>query len=295
MSPMRNTKFLAVFSALLFSAGPAAAAKPAVAVSVLPVHSLVAGVMRGVGAPALLVRGAASPHDHALRPSDARLLRDADLVFWIGPTLERFLVRPLATLARRAKIVRLGDVAGMSQKSESQRQARIDPHIWLDPVIANRIVAKAAAALSRLDPPNARRYAANARDVVQRLGVLDGEIRDMLAPVKARAFVVFHAAYGHFIGRYELKRVAAVAVDPHRRPGARRLRDVRRRIAESRAVCVFAEPQFAPDRVRALVRGTGARIGTLDPLGVDLTPGPEAYIALMRNLAASLRACLGQR
>lgn len=83
-------------------AAPAAAEPPRVVADIAPVHSLVARVMQGVGEPALLVPPGASPHFHALRPSDAQALQSAQLVVTVGPELAPWLDRPLATLAGTA-------------------------------------------------------------------------------------------------------------------------------------------------------------------------------------------------
>lgn len=97
---------------LAFANGSMAA--PKVVTSILPVHSLVAGVMKGVGEPTLLVRGSASPHNYALRPSEARALERADVIFWIGEDLETFLTKPLASLGKKARIVTLSTAAGVN-------------------------------------------------------------------------------------------------------------------------------------------------------------------------------------
>ena len=73
-------------------------AEPQVVASIKPVHSLVAAVMEGVGTPDLIVGGAASPHAYALKPSQAKSLEEADLIFWIGPELESFLEKPIETI-----------------------------------------------------------------------------------------------------------------------------------------------------------------------------------------------------
>ncbi|WP_425450050.1 zinc ABC transporter substrate-binding protein ZnuA [Virgifigura deserti] len=91
----------------------AAMAEPNVVASIKPVHSLAAGVMEGVGTPALLVDGAASEHSYALRPSDARALSQADLVFWVGEGLETYLTAPIANLAGDAHIVELAEIEGI--------------------------------------------------------------------------------------------------------------------------------------------------------------------------------------
>ena len=76
---------------------------PVVVATIPPVHSLTYMVMTGVGRPRLLLAKGASPHDYALKPSDARALTRARLVIWVGPGLESFLSKPLKTLARRAE------------------------------------------------------------------------------------------------------------------------------------------------------------------------------------------------
>jgi zinc transport system substrate-binding protein len=68
--------------------------------------------------------------------------------------------------------------------------------------------------------------------------------------------------------------------------------ELREHVEARGALCVFAEPQFAPSLVETIVEGTGARAGVLDPLGADLEAGPDQYFALMRGLAESLRDCL---
>ena len=87
-----------------------ASAAPRVVVSIKPVHSLVAGVMKGVGEPRLLLKGAASPHTFALKPSDAKAIEDARLIFWVGEALAPPLARAFRVIPKEAKIVALADV-----------------------------------------------------------------------------------------------------------------------------------------------------------------------------------------
>ena len=76
---------------LLWAAGSfsfsAANADVSVVTSIKPVHSLVSGVREGVGTPTVIIEGAGSPHTYSLKPSQARQLQDADLVFWMGDEL----------------------------------------------------------------------------------------------------------------------------------------------------------------------------------------------------------------
>lgn len=297
---------------LLAAALPAAAQAPKVVASIKPVHSLVAAVMQGVGEPQLVVKGAASPHTYALKPSDARALQDARLVFWVGPELEGFLAKPLKANAAKARAVALMELPGLTLVETREGGAweeddhghghshahahddheEHDAHIWLDPRNAKRMVAAVAEALSKADPANAATYAANAAAYTARIDELDAELERTLAPVRERPFVVFHDAYHYLENRYGLKAVGAITVNPERRPSAKRLKEIRAKIAGLDAACVFAEPQFEPALVDTIVQGTSARKGVLDPEGADIADGPDLYPTLMRRNAAALAGCL---
>jgi len=290
----------------------AAGEGPRVVVSIPPLHSLVAGVMAGVGAPDLLIDGASSPHAYSLRPAAARALAAADAIFWIGPDLETFLPKPIATLAGRARVVTVmedpeiklfpvreggaweedADAEGAAD-SGTARQGRVDPHVWLDPRNAQRIVARAAEVLTEVDPGHAAAYQTNAQRLIADLATLEQEVAAKLAPVRTVPFIVFHDAYHYFEARFGLNAVGAFALSPGTAPGARRVAELHARIGEAGAACVFVEPQFEPAIVKAAVASTGARVAVLDPLGAGLSPGPGQYAQLLLALADNLAACLG--
>jgi len=298
-----------VTALLLVSSLPAGAA-PRVAVSLKPLHSLVAAVMEGAGSPELILRGASSPHTYSLRPSEARLLEEADMVFWAGGALEAFLEKPLAALGSRARIVTLLQAPGVALLparrggawdddaqhggvgESAPEEASADGHLWLDPANAKAIARAAADVLGQVDPANRGRYAANAVRLAARIDALDAELVVRIAPVRGVPYVVFHDAYQYFERHYALRPAGSVAVSPERTPGARRVREIREKIRGLRARCVFGEPQFPPALLATLTEGTEARTGVLDPLGADLSPGPDAWFALMRSLGGSLATCL---
>jgi zinc transport system substrate-binding protein len=302
---------------------PAWAEAPKVVVSIKPIHSLVASVMHGVGEPTLLVRGGASPHSYTMKPSDAKALSAADLVVWVGPELEGFLEKPLQANAPKATRLTLMDLKSLTllqareggawephdhgheqhghdhkghdhgDHDHDEDHDELNSHIWLDPSNARAIVTATADALAAKDPADAEAYRTNAERTLQALDALDAELKTTLAPLKDKPFVVFHDAYQYFEARYDLSAVGSITVSPDRRPSAKRLSAIRAKIAGLNAACVFSEPQFEPTLVRTVVEGTKAKTGVLDPEGADLPEGETLYPTLMRNLAASLRGCLG--
>ena len=114
---MRLAKSILLSTTLLSVSAFSAQADVNVVASIKPVHSLVAAVMKGVGEPDLIVEGAGSPHNYALKPSQARELENADVVFWVGHNLEAFLEKPLEAIATKAKVVELIDAHGLNKLS----------------------------------------------------------------------------------------------------------------------------------------------------------------------------------
>ncbi len=302
--------------------GASQAAAPSVFVTIKPIHSLVASVMRGVGTPYLLLKGGESPHAYALRPSEARRLARARLVFWVGEDLETFLAKPLASLGRRATVIALHDADGVrllktraggvwrrheddhadhdanhdkedaDTDGHAHEHGKFDMHLWLDPRNAQAMVRTIATALSRADPAHAAAYRANATATLTRIARLEADLRRDLAPVKGRPYIVFHDAYQYFEKRFDLAAAGSLTLNPQTAPGARRIAQIRARIKTTGVRCVFVEPQFAPRLVDTVVAGTAARKATLDPLGSALRAGPDAYFTILRRLGRSLVDCL---
>lgn len=304
-----------LLSGLLASTAATAADAPKVVVSIKPIHSLVAAVMQGVGTPDLIVDGAASPHTYALKPSNARSLEQAQLVFWVGPGMEAFLQKPLAALGSNATVVELDDAPGITKlkfreggafephddgdeheasddHAHDHDHGGFDTHLWLDPHNAKAMVAEITTSLVAADPANALTYEANQKTLDDKLDALDAEIASTLAPVKDKPFIVFHDAYQYFEHRYGVRVSGSITVSPETIPGAQRVAEIHSKVADLGATCVFAEPQFEPKLVNVVLEGTAAKSGVLDPEAATLPQGPDLYFDLMRGIASSLKTCL---
>jgi zinc transport system substrate-binding protein len=288
-----------------------------VVATIKPIHSLAAAVMEGHGQPKLLIKGATSEHAYALRPSDARVLNDADIIIRVSANLETFLERPIASLSGKARIVTLEDVPGLKllpvrqggpfepHSHEDHGDAKghdhaeadhddegNDAHLWLSPSNAALIADHLASVFGEARPGQAADFKANASKLKDRLAALEAGLRPRLTALKDKDFIVFHDAYQYFEDHFGLKAAGSITVSPQRQPGAARLKEIRTRIASSKSVCVFSEPQFEPKLVKTVIEGTNARTGVLDPLGADLAEGPDQYFKLLDNLAADLERCL---
>lgn len=324
--------FRLIFAFLLL-ARSVAAEPPVVVTDIAPVHGLVSRVMEGIGSPELLLPPGVSPHGYALRPSQAQALQKADLLVWVGPELTPWLEKPLATLAGQARGLELLDTMPELLLSYAEHDdhdegddhdghdedhgheghdegddhdnhdegddhdghdhSGADPHAWLDPQVAGRWVGVIAKALTAADPDNAARYEENAAQARAELQALEADMNSALATVRHVPFVTFHDAYRYLQHRFDLNNVGTLRTGDATAPGAARVAALRAQIAESGAVCAFAEPQFDPSLLRAAGEHGDIRIATLDPMGAGLSPGPEFYPALMQSLVTALTDCLG--
>jgi zinc transport system substrate-binding protein len=296
-------------------------AAPRVVASVVPIHSLVAGVMENVAEPALIVRGFQSPHTYQMRPSDAANIHQADVMFWVGRSFETFLDRSISALPPETRVVELADIEGLlllpnrgggvwesrdhrhtvepsqalkgdHEHAAEHRAGRFDPHIWLDIDNAKRIVRAIASELSDIDPENANAYERNMAKLLERLDQLDQRLQESLNPLRSRPYLTLHDAYQYLEHRYGLNAVGALMLGPERMPSAKRIRTLRTKIQDLGAVCIFREPQFESALLQSLIANTDARIGIIDPIGSDLSHGPDAYFEMMGNNVDALVLCL---
>lgn len=326
----RNLVTLSATASML--AGAALADVPRVATDIAPVHALVARVMQGIDTPALIVAPGATPHEYSLRPSEATALQEADLVFWIGPGLTPWLEDALETLAEDATVTELLEADGtlaLSFRTDPLFEAHDhedhadhdehdhedhddhdehdhdehdddehahgdhDPHAWLSPDNGAVWLDVIAAQLATADPENAAAYQSNAEAGRAELTALRTQIESILAPVRDRNFIVFHDAYQYFETAFAFPASGAISVSDAVAPSPARIAEIQARVADQQVVCVLSEPQFDPGIVAAVMDGSDARTGVLDPLGSDLEPGPLLYPQMLRNLATTLADCLG--
>jgi zinc transport system substrate-binding protein len=320
---LNYARLICALLAGLLPSGAAHADDLKVVVTTKPIHSLVAGVMSGVGDPTLLVEGSASPHTFSLKPSGATAIQTADVFIRVADTTEPFTDKISKTLPLTVTFVTLADTAGLTlwdrrtsttfdthahdqaapdqhghgspgtpDDDDDDHAHGKDGHVWLDPANAKLMTAEIARVLSARYPQHASIFATNATGLAAKLDALAADIAQQTEPVAGRPFIVFHDATQYFERRFGLGAVGSITVSPDVQPSAKRLTALRHKIGELGAVCVFAEPMFQPKLVAAVTERTLAKSGTLDPEGLALPPGPDLYFTLLRNLATSIATCL---
>ena len=333
-----------------------------VVATIKPIHSLASYLMDGIGKPDLIVDGYASPHGFALKPSHAKMIQNADIIFWVGEDIENFLEKPLKTIAKKAEKIELMEIKGLTKLKfrernifeghddhghkeddhddhakkeddhddhghddehkeddhddhakkeddhddhghddehkedghddhghEGHAHGEYDPHIWLDPMNAKVILSEMAEHLIENDPKNEAKYKENLKKAHKDLDKLTKKVKSELN--KDFKSIVFHDAYQYFEERFGINILGAFTVNTDVMPGAEQLAEIREVIEHDKVSCIFSEPQFNPDIIKAVAKDTNVATGVIDPLGATLNPGKDLYFDLISNMSKSFKGC----
>lgn len=264
---------------------------PRIVVSIKPIHSLVMGVMEGVGEPFLLLDGNSSPHHASLKPSQARALQKADLFFWIGAELENFLVKPVGSLLPDGISQELMKLNGLQFPPQENGNEK-DAHIWLDTQNAITIVHGIAKLLKKADPSNSAHYLANSVKFSKEILALEIELKKTFEPMRGTPFFTAHDAYGHFENRFGLSKAVTFETGTHSKPGAKEIARVKRVIKEQNIKCFLNDAEFNTSEIGPGIHSPSSSIVRLDPLGLQIDKGRGQYVMLMQMLARDLSGCL---
>ena len=284
--------------------------------------------MDGIGKPDLIVDGYASPHGFSMKPSHAKMLQNAELIFWVGEDLESFLEKPLSSIAKKAEKIELIEIKGLNvlkfrernifdehnhddhddhdnhddhgkkeehddhddhDDHEGHAHGEYDPHIWLDTMNAKAMLNEMAEHLIENDPKNEAKYKSNLDKALKDIDKLTIEVMTELN--NSVSSIVFHDAYQYFEKRFNVNVLGAFTVNTDVMPGAEQLAEIREIIEHDKVACVFSEPQFNPDIINAVAKDMKIKTGVLDPLGATLDSGKDLYFKLIRNMSASFKGC----
>lgn len=208
-----------------------------------------------------LVPVGASPENYQPTPADIAALHNAAVLVENGAGLETWLGRVLDN-AKNAKIVRVVCADGLPRKG-------VNPHLWMDPLLAQRYVDKVRDALILVDPAHRAEYSMRAKQYKLRLSSLRASIQKQIdtIPTAQRNMIVFHNAWQYYNDRFGLRTVGVVELSPGQEPNPQYIGQLVRLAKDLQVRAVFAEPEYSPKLVQALAQSAG--IKTVDNLYDD--------------------------
>ena len=312
-----------IFLTLFATSSVIASETKGVITTIQPINSLVSAVIGNTGKSISLIPAEISPHEYKLKPSDAKKLQEGNIIFYVSNHLESSVTKVFENLPKNIKIINLmeeseinhleirdneawerhdhhghddhddHDKHGKKHDDHDDHEIEDDVHIWLSPDNAIKIITKVKKELSLYFPENANVYNQNATKFIAKINNLKKELTQELSPIKDKPYVVFHDAYQYFEKTFGLNAVGSVALEGDIASSPKQISFIKDKIVKLKASCVFQEPQFDSKLVKIVVEGTNAQIGTLDPLGVNVSGKEDFYLQLLRNMSKSLKECLG--
>jgi len=237
---------------------------------------------------AALVQPGHSPATYAPTPNQMAMLADAKLYFRIGVPFENGLLPKLTRTLPGLKVIDLREGIELLALTEAhadhnEREGDLDPHTWLDPLIALQQALLIRDTLVAYDPDGTAEYHANCARLTDELRQLDLSLKQVLQPFAGSAMYVFHPAYGYFCRAYNLKQKA---INPSGKPpGAKHLARLIEEAKNDRIRVIFVQPQFSDKSAATIAKAVNASVVALDPLAKD-------YIANMKFIAGQLSVAL---
>ena len=291
--------------------------------TIKPINALVSAVVGNTGKTISIIPADISPHEFKLKPSDAKILQDGNIIFYVSNHLESSITKFFENLPKNIKIINLIEETGIEhlairdneawerhdhhgeeEHDDHEKHAKKhddhddhekedDVHIWLSPDNAIKIVKKVNKELNLFFPENAKIYNENSTKMINKISILKSELKKELSTIKDKPYIVFHDAYQYFEKDFGLNAVGSIALEDDVASSPKQISYIKNKIVNSNVSCVFQEPQFDSKLVKTVVEDTNAKVGTLDPLGVNIVGDEDFYLQLLRNMSKSLKKCLG--
>ena len=283
---------------------PPSAGSPLVVTSFYPLYEFARQVAGTSARVVSLVPAGTEPHDWEPSPRDLAQVREARLLVYNGAGLEPWVSRLLADHASSGTlIVRATEgipllTSTSSSDSAGTGQSLPDPHVWLDPVLAQSMVETIRAALVRMDPDHAATYTENAGRFVAELQALHEKFKAELEHCARREVVASHAAFAYLAKRYALTLIPVMGLTPEAEPTPARLASIVRFARDRKVKYIFTETLASPALAETLAREIGAQTLVFNPIeGVtrDEQAAGRGYVALMEENLKNLRTALDCR
>ncbi len=230
-----------------------------------------------------LVPAGAEPHDYEPTPQDLKVLATANLLIYNGAGFEPWVTKLLPQLPER--VVKIEATKGLPLAKE---EAGLDPHVWLDPILAQEQVDNIVAGLIRVDPDGKAVYDANTAKLKQDLQALHRRFADTLRTCEQKTFITSHEAFGYLARRYALEPIAISGLSPDTEPSPAKLKELAALARRHGVQVIYSETLVSPRVAEALAREVRARVRVLNPLeGLtveELNAGKNYFTVMNENL-----------
>lgn len=243
----------------------------------------------------------AEPHDLELTPRTIERIQNSKVFLYLGHGFQPSIDRAIDTVTGPATVSKdVSEGVDLLPAVEHEEDAPVegealDPHIWLDPVRAEKMVINSEQAIAQADPANKAVYSANAEKLRGELSALDAEFKQGLANCARKEFVTSHAAFAYIAESYGLEQVPVSGLSPEAEPSPAKLKEIIAFAREHDAKYIFFETLVDPSVAELIASEVGAQTLVLNPiegLTTDQQNEGSDYFTLMRQNLANLKLAL---
>jgi zinc transport system substrate-binding protein len=262
---------------------------PTVLVTVAPHKFFVDTIASGTVDVLLMVPAAASAHTFEPTPKQTIAASSADIWFQTGEGFETRVTAALRSHGTKMDFVDLrrnvdliyskAGEAGCCHCCPTAHDSYIDPHFWLSPRQAKIQAATIANTLSQHYPQHQALYTARLNAFQQQLDLLDKDLSALLSPLKQRAVMVSHPAYGYFCRDYNLQQLSIEFEGKD--PTPQQLTSILMAARANKIDKIFIQQQYSSKGARLIAREIGAKVEILDPYAED-------YLSSLRTIGCAI-------
>jgi ABC-type Zn uptake system ZnuABC Zn-binding protein ZnuA len=249
------------------------------ATTVAPLTSIVSNIVGDRASVKGIVPEGTNSHTFEPKPSVAKLLSEADVIFVNGLKLED-PTKDLAksNVSKNGQIIELGTLSLAPQDylydfSFPKEGGKPNPHLWTNPPMAACYARIVASVVSRADPSNAKYYATNANAYVAKLTKLDTALKSATRtiPAEQRKLLTYHDAYAYFAKEYGWTVIGAIQPSSFEEPSPKEVARLIDQIKKEKVKAIFGSEVFPSPVLKQIATEAGTTY--VDKLRDDDLPG----------------------
>lgn len=242
-----------------------------------------------------IVPAGAEPHDYEPSAQDMAKMEDGRLIILNGGGLEAWGSDIKNNIDSKKTIIITAGEGLTNQQVTEDGQTGTDPHVWLDPVLAEKMVDKITQGFVQADPINKDYYESNAQALQSQLNDLDAAYKKGLSNCQSKNIITSHAAFGYLATTYGLNQVSIAGLSPDAEPSPRQLADIAKFAKDNKIKYIFFESLVSPKLSQTIATEVGAQTLVLNPIegltNSELASGKN-YLSVMHDNLTNLQLVL---
>ncbi|MGT2846345.1 metal ABC transporter solute-binding protein, Zn/Mn family [Streptococcus massiliensis] len=262
--------------------------------SFYPIYSLVKEVSGDLN-DVKMIQSSSGIHSFEPSANDIAAIYDADvfvyhsrtLESWAGsldPNLQHSKVKVLEA-SEGMKLERVPGLEDMEAGEGVDKKTLYDPHTWLDPDKVAEEAGIIAEQLSKLDEKHRSTYEKNAQAIKKQAQKLVEKYEPLFKSAKQKTFVTQHTAFAYLAKRFGLTQLGIAGISPEQEPSPRQLTEIQEFVKRYGVKTIFVESNASSKVAETLVKSTGVKLKTLNPLEADPANDKSFIENLEENLA----------